>query len=676
MSPRRWSTRVGRIPRLAPLARDVVATLSSPVTRSIGLWVLASILVIEFAILVPSVLDRRDELVTGLDARNRYAAAAAMRGDPGDPLGAIASLPDVRGVALFDQGGLALGAAGEVPADGAMPAGPRVLGERVITSWPIVVGEESVTAIVALDAADLDRRLVEFGGRVIGLVLIIAVFVTGVTMAIVGTRVLRPLTTITRAVREARRTGKRETVDPHQPGEFSELVAHYNATINEQKEAERRGERLFYQAMHDPLTGLPNRALFSDRLQQAIERAERYGESAAVVLLDLDRFKLFNDTHGHAAGDELLRAVARRVRDVLRSSDTVARIGGDEFAVIEPRVDSADQCREFCERLRQALREPFEIGSAAATLSASIGVTLLPEDCTDSDTLIVNADLAMYRAKHAGGDRVCRFRRDMREDMVRRVTLEQALEEAVESEQFELYYQPIVDLHRDRVSSYEALVRWQHPEWGLIPPHHFLPVVEQTGMIVPLGDWVLSRAMRDLPELRARAPGCERVAVNVAAGQLKGEGADDLIRRALARGPAGPDALILEITESEVLDSPEATIEGLERAAQLGAMIAIDDFGTGYSSLAQVQDLPGHILKIDRRFVAGLVASRKARDLFAAVVSMGRSLGMQVVAEGVETPEQLEIVRASGCDRAQGFLLGRPHPLSSGRRAVDVAAGG
>jgi len=678
MSPGWSSSRIQRIPNTRFLLRDIWATLSSPVTRSIALWVLASILVIELAILVPSVLARRAELVAALDARNRYAAEAALRRSSGNPLETISSLPEVRGVSLLDRRGSVLGSAGEPPPRGVEPAAleaPRVVGNRVMVAWPIDAGEASATALVALDAEGIDRRLLEFGGRVIGLVLIISVFVTGVTMAIVGTRVLRPLTTITRAVHEARRTGKRETVDPRQPGEFSDLVANYNATINEQKQAERRGERLFYQAMHDPLTGLPNRALFSDRLQQAIERADRYGESAAVVLLDLDRFKLFNDTHGHATGDELLRAVARRVQDVLPTADTVARLGGDEFAVIQPRLSSGKDCDEFCERLRHALTEPLQIAGSSTLLSASIGITLLPEDSTDSDTLIVNADIAMYRAKHAGGDQVRRFRPDMRDDMVRRLSLEQALEEALETEQFELHYQPIVDLHTDRVTCYEALVRWHHPEWGLIPPKHFLPVVEQTGMIVPLGDWVLSRAMRDLSELRSRAPDCRRVAVNVAAGQLSGEAADDLIRRALADGVAGPDALTLEITESAVLESSEATIKGLERAADLGAMIAIDDFGTGYSSLAQVQDLPGHILKIDRRFVAGLVESRKSRDLFAAVVSMGRSLGMIVVAEGIETPEQLDIVRASGCDRAQGFLLGRPQPLSSGRRLVDVAAG-
>jgi len=671
--------RVRRRGRARTLWRDVAAALASPVTRSIALWVLASILLVELAILVPSLIDRRSELVAVVDERNRYAAGAVLGTDVRDSIERIAQLPEIDGIAWFDADGRRVGGQGTEPTlkPGELtPGETRILGDRAVTVWQFEATPTPATAVVALDVADLDSQLFGFGLRVIGLVFIISVFVTAVTMAIVGSRVLRPLTRITSAVREARRTGRRETVDPEQPGEFGELVAHYNATINEQKKAEQRGEQLYYQAMHDPLTGLPNRALLADRLQQAVERAGRYGEEAAVMLLDLDRFKLFNDSHGHAAGDELLRRVAGRVQDVLRNSDTVARIGGDEFAVIQPRIGEEADYERLGERLRSALADPFDVDGVQAVLAASIGVTLLPEDGTDSDSLLVNADLAMYRAKHCGGDRVCRFRPAMRDDMVRQITMEQALEHALAEEQFMLYYQPILDLGTDEVTSFEALVRWNHPEWGLVPPNHFLPLVEQTGMIAGLGDWVLARAAADLSTLRDRFPACRRVAVNVAAGQLAAESADALVSRALAGSGVEADQLTLEITESEVLESPESTIEGLERASRMGVLIAIDDFGTGYSSLAQVQDLPGHVLKIDRRFVQPLAESRRARDLFAAVVSMGRSLGMRVVAEGIETPDQLEVVRASGCDFAQGYLLGHPRSLQALHAETAGAAPG
>ncbi|MDZ7829884.1 MAG: EAL domain-containing protein [Halofilum sp. (in: g-proteobacteria)] len=587
-------------------------------------------------------------------------------------------LPDVRGIALYSASGDLLGSAGNappaVPASMA-PEAPRLVDDRVLDLWTFGEGPARRLAVVSLDASGIDSALLNAGLRIIGLVLIICLFVTVVTMTVVGNNVLRPLNRITRAVREARRTGRRETVDPRQPGEFGELVAYYNATLAEQEQAEERGERLFYQAMHDPLTGLPNRALLTDRLQQALERASRYGEHALFLLLDIDRFKLFNDTHGHAAGDALLQAVARRIRETLRTSDTVARLGGDEFAVIEPRIDPESHGGEIGERLLRALKEPFEINGVNHVLTASVGSTLLPEDGGDSDTLIVNADVAMYCAKHDGGDRICRFRPDMRDDMLRRVTLEQELEAALEEEQFELHYQPIVDCASRETVAFEALVRWQHPDWGLVPPNHFLPVVEQTGMIVALGDWVLARAVRDLPALQQMAPTCDRVAVNVAARQLATHGADELVERALAGTSIDPAALTLEITESEVLDSPEKTIAGLGRAAELGVRIAIDDFGTGYSSLAQVQDLPGHILKIDRRFVMPLAQSQRARDLFSAVVAMGRSLGMKVIAEGVETEAQFAIVRDCGCDRGQGFLLGMPEPLASDTVCLRAATG-
>lgn len=663
---RRWLRLPGTQRARRSLRRDIRATLRSPVTRSIALWVLASIIVIELAILVPSMIGRRAELVTEIDARNRYAAEFALRGENFGTADRLVALPEVAAVAIHSPEGGLLDTAGAVPRAIPAPASStpaRLEGDRIVSHWHLMADDKSVQAIVWLHAGHIDRELLQFGLRILGLVLVIALFVTAVTMAIVGTRVLRPLVGITQAVREARRTGRREHVNPQQPGEFAELVAQYNATISEQQAAEERGERLHHQAMHDPLTGLPNRSLFADRLAQALERLTRYDESAAILLMDLDRFKLFNDTYGHRAGDELLCAVAERVRNTLRNSDTVARIGGDEFAIIEPRVASQANCEIVGERLRQTIKAPFTVNGAEVSLNASIGMTLLPEDGTNGDTLIVNADLAMYQAKNQGGDRICRFRPGMRDDVVQRLTLEHALKQGLADDQFELHYQPIVDLADDTVIAFEALIRWNHPEWGLVPPNHFLPVVEQTGMIAELGDWVLARAIADLPRLRQNAPGCARVAVNVAAGQLAVVDADDMVRRALSGTGLEANVVTLEITESAVLGSPESTIAGLERAASLGVTIAIDDFGTGYSSLAQVQDLPGHILKIDRRFVAPLSSSQRARDLFASVVSMGHSLGMQVVAEGIETAEQLEVVRASGCDRAQGFLLGRPLPL-------------
>jgi EAL domain-containing protein (putative c-di-GMP-specific phosphodiesterase class I) len=268
----------------------------------------------------------------------------------------------------------------------------------------------------------------------------------------------------------------------------------------------------------------------------------------------------------------------------------------------------------------------------------------------------------------------------MRDEVVQRLTLETALLEAIEDEQFELHYQPLVDLVDGTVIGYEALIRWRHPEWGLVSPNHFLPVVEESDMIVAVGDWAMRRALSDLPALQRAAPRCQRVAVNVSAGQLAVVGADQLLTNALAMTGRDACELTLEITESAILHSSEATVDGLERAAALGASIAIDDFGTGYSSLAQVQDLPGDVLKIDRRFVSPLTESQRARDLFASVVSMGHSLGMKVVAEGIEGPRQLEIVRASACDRAQGFWFAPPLPLgqlgtasgTEGRRSLPA----
>ncbi len=662
--------------RVKDIGSKVCTALASRVTRGIAVHVLAAIVLIELIILVPSIVDRRGELIESIDRQNRYAAQAIVQELPPDRLrSAVERLSAVESIVLSTgESGTRAGQGGLSAQAPERSQSPSLENGSIVSRWQLDTGAEKVVANVKLNAGSLEQSLWLFGLRILGLVFLIAAFVTTVTMAVVGRRVLQPLNQITSAVREARRTGRRKYIDPDQPGEFAELVAQYNATIAEQVAAEQRGERLYYQAMHDPLTGLPNRALLGDRLSQAVERYRNYGETAAVLLLDLDRFKMFNDTYGHAAGDELLRAVGERLRSTLVTADTVARLGGDEFAIVHPRVDSVAACDSITDAVHRALSEPFDIDGVRVTESTSIGVTMLPSDGDDGEILIVNADLAMYRAKNAGGGRSRRFLPGMRDEMVQRVTLEKALNEAIEDEQFELHYQPVVDLRDETVVGYEALIRWRHPDWGVVAPNHFLPVVEESDMIVAVGDWALHRALMELPALQRAAPSCRAVAVNVSAGQLAAFDADALVAKALAATDRGAHELMLEITESAILHSPESTVEGLERAAALGTGIAIDDFGTGYSSLAQVQDLPGDVLKIDRRFVTSLTTSRRARDLFAAVVSMGHSLGMKVVAEGIEGPEQLAIVRASGCDRAQGFWFGRPAPIGQLGSAAAVEA--
>lgn len=655
----------GWFERITEAGREICTVFTSRVTRAIALHVLAAIVLIELIILIPSIVDRRSELIESIDRQNRYAAQAITRELPRERWrSALERLPAVEHIALAEGG--AGGGTGSNAPSVERPGrfhGPSMDDGSIIAAWHLGVRDDAVVADVRLSAGSLQQSLWLFGLRILGLVFLIAAFVTGVTMAVVGRRVLQPLNQITSAVREARRTGRREYIDPDQPGEFSELVAQYNATIAEQVAAEDRGERLYYQAMHDPLTGLPNRALLGDRLAQAVERYRNYEETAAVLLLDLDRFKMFNDTYGHTVGDELLRAVGERLRSTLVTADTVARLGGDEFAIVQPRVYSVAACERITDAVHRSLAEPFDIDGVRVTETASIGITMLPGDGDDGDTLIVNADLAMYRAKKAGGSCSCRFMPDMRTEMVQRLTLENALIEAIDDEQFELHYQPVVELSDDTVVGYEALIRWHHPEWGLVSPNHFLPVVEESDMIVAVGEWVLRRALMDLPALQRVTPSCQGVAVNVSAGQLGVIDVDALVANALTVTGRAAHELTLEITESAILHSPESTVDGLERASARGTGIAIDDFGTGYSSLAQVQDLPGDVLKIDRRFVTPLTDSRRARDLFAAVVSMGHSLGMKVVAEGIEGPEQLKIVRASGCDRAQGYWFAHPAPL-------------
>ena len=442
--------------------------------------------------------------------------------------------------------------------------------------------------------------------------------------------------------------------------------------VSDRKRMEVELERL---ALYDPLTGLPNRALFGDRLRHVLARRDR-DSATAVYFLDLDRFKRINDSLGHGAGDEVLREVAERLAAVVRPEDTVARFGGDEFTVLCESVGGVLEAVTIADRLQRPLRQPLRAGGAELRLSASIGVALVEaDDNGDGQHLIEDADAAMYRAKERGGARTELFDSAMRDNAVSAMRIEQELQRALEQGELRVYYQPGVDLATGQVVGAEALVRWEHPERGLIAPDRFLGVAEETGLIVPLGMWVLGETCRHLAEWQSRPETAHlHLSVNLSARELTHPDLVSSVLGCVRESGVDPHSLTIEVTESTAMVDGDSGFRALRDLSSEGIRVAIDDFGTGYSSLEQLRRMPVDIVKVDRSFVSGMAADSTDREIVAAVVGMGRALKLCVVAEGVETPEQAELLRELGCDIGQGYLYAKPLPaaemdeLAPGRR--------
>ena len=413
--------------------------------------------------------------------------------------------------------------------------------------------------------------------------------------------------------------------------------------------------RARFLAEHDSLTGLPNRVRLRDALAEAAERWRRRGAEAAVLCLDLDGFKEVNDTLGHPAGDRLLQACAERLRACVRQLDTVARLGGDEFAVLMADIRGPADVAVLAERVVATLAEPVALDGHEIAVTASIGAALLPADGEDPVSLLRNADIALYRAKAEGRNRFRLFEPAMEERLRQRKFVEAGLRTALAVGQLEVHYQPQVAAGSGRLLGHEALLRWRHPERGLILPGEFVPVAEETGLIVPIGAWVIRQACRDL----IRWPGL-RVSVNLSPVQFRQDGLVETVREALAENGVQPARLELEVTESVLIGNTEEAAAVLARLRALGVRLAMDDFGTGYSSLSYLERFAFDKLKVDRSFIHELASSESKRAIVRAVLDLGRGLGMETCAEGVETEEQRELLAREGCAVVQGFLFGRP----------------
>jgi diguanylate cyclase (GGDEF)-like protein len=412
-------------------------------------------------------------------------------------------------------------------------------------------------------------------------------------------------------------------------------------------------------ALHDALTGLPNRAFLSANLPDLLENDRASGMQTAVLVIDLDRFKEINDVHGHHTGDFLLQDLARRLSQLLLKGEMIARVGGDEFIAVKRQVRTKAELEEFARRLTDCVQEPLDHNASTLTVGASTGISLSPGDSIDTEDLIGAADLAMYRAKRSLGDKICYYEPSMDEGRRARSALAMELRHAIARNELELHYQPQFDIQSGLVTAYEALLRWNHPVHGTISPVEFIPIAEETGLIIPIGEWVLKTACGEV----AGWTKPYRIAVNIASAQLTQADLPKIVHETLLMTGLAASRLELEITEASIIDDRERALHVIRQLKALGVSIAMDDYGTGYSSLSTLQMFPFDKVKIDRSFIEGLTSDAASTAIVKATILLANSLKMAVLAEGVERKEQMDFLQAEGCIEAQGFLFGRPQPL-------------
>ena len=647
-----------------------------------------------------------DHLGTMADIIAANSSAALLFSDPvaaQETLGFLSSQPYIQAAAIYGMDEMEFasyikpGLELEMPEILSQTANILLWGDRVELFTDIVYeGEQIGVVYLRSDMEAVNDRLILFLG-IVALVLIVSLLVTFVLSAQLQRIITDPLLRLSAIARQVS-TEKNYAVRVIGEGkdEIGNLITDFNTMLDEiqlrdkelrenrlqledrvarrtreleianeqlelsKEQAESVASRMEYHAHHDALTGLPNRILLNDRITSELAHARRQQTNAALLFLDLDRFKIINDSLGHAVGDQLLRVIARRLNNCVRDEDTVARLGGDEFMVLLPRIGGSADAGRIAKKIIECLVDPISCNGHELHITTSIGISIYPYDGTDAETLIKHADISMYRAKELGRNKAVYYTAEMNAGARKQLAMETNLRRALEKNQLKLFYQPKVDISRNLIVGVEALLRWEHPTMGFISPLDFIPVAEDTGLIVPIGEWVLHTAFRQLQQWHNAGFTDLTVAVNLSSAQLARPGFEDVVAQALNESGLDASMAELEITENVVMENIDSAIIILEKLKYMGVSVAMDDFGTGYSSLSYLRRLPIDIVKIDKSFVREIPDSAEDVTIAKAIIAMAQSLKLSLIVEGVENVRQLNFFRQQNVNIVQGYLFSKP----------------
>jgi len=566
-----------------------------------------------------------------------------------------------------DRSRLKIGAE-EAPAEAAGDAGALWGLSKEVRIWKRIVvdGTHIGTVVIQPNMQGHIKKLNLFfaiAALVLLAAFLIAYFMSMKLQSLISVPIMRLAETMKKVSEEKDYSLRTEKTSKDEIGSLIDGFNEMLTEVEERDEALRQHQDHLQRLAHfDDLTGLPNRALYCDRLSQALFQADRATQKVAVMFVDLDCFKDINDTSGHRVGDLLLKDVAARLQTIVRVSDTVARMGGDEFTILLPNLEDPEKASLVAQKILQNISEVYQVEGNDIYITASAGITIFPDDGKTVDDLLKNADTAMYHAKNNGRNVFQFFSREMNVKMMNRLDLQNNLRHALERNEFVLYYQPRINIADRCITSMEALIRWPHPEKGMIMPDRFIPLAEETGLIVPIGEWVIRAACLQIRKWQTQGNPLFPVAVNVSAYQFRRKNFTETVTEILEETGVSPALLEIELTESAIMKDVDSVIKVLKELNSLGIIISIDDFGTGYSSLSQLKRFPIDSLKIDRSFIANATTNADDRAIVIAIISMAHSLGLNIIAEGVETEMQLALLSAQGCQEMQGYLFSKPLP--------------
>jgi len=646
--------------------------------------VLCSVFIAQLVILLPLLWVRYHQSVDTLIAQERNSLQSLVSlNSPetiADPQGLINSA--LIGLVMTDSAGNPVVTEGELPKfEDLAHTGKNASSNRsgsIDVLWFLDDNRGRVLAAARIDTSGLFHRSMQFTVWVVFASLLISLFAAIVTLWGTNRSYIYPLADLANLLRDSRENSQGrvpEKIEYAETEDLNALADEFNSLIEAQQRSARqvkvKQQYLEFAAHHDPLTHLPNRLMFEDKLKRTVANAVENDEPFVVFLVDLDNFKFFNDQYGHLVGDKMVAEIGNRLQSMMQDIDLVARLDGDEFVVIQKNVDDRQSAEELARRVMNMATAPYEYRGFTLKAAVSVGISCFPKDVNDDqdqeimgEEIVNNAAVALQEAKSNGKNQYQLFNEKMRSRLTARIRMEQDLKLALQENQFEVYYQPKIDIATRQVTGAEALVRWKHPTKGFISPEQFVPVAEEAGMIIELGEWILRTACKETRKLHQLGFDNLHIAVNISTVQFTDGNLLPMVSKALKDTKLTPKFLELEITESAVMHDPEEVINSLHELSRFGLGLAIDDFGTGYSSLAYLKRFPVHTLKIDRAFITDISSDSDDVAIVEAVLGLGQHFNMKVVAEGVEDEDQLNFLKSQGCDIAQGFLISKPMPVA------------